>query len=105
MAASTLPSYLFQSQPHPHRPAILLPPSALLASELPLSICYKELKDYTASLAAQLGSFGPPQTTVSLSLTNSLEFVAAFLALAQNSFIAAPLNPGYTQDEAEFYLS
>ncbi|EFP88539.2 uncharacterized protein PGTG_14117, partial [Puccinia graminis f. sp. tritici CRL 75-36-700-3] len=105
MTTSTLPSYLFNSQPQAHRPAILLPPSALLASELPLSICYRELKDYTTRLATQLESFGPPQITVSLSLINSLEFVTSFLALAQNSFIAAPLNPGYTQDEAEFYLS
>jgi len=105
MTTSTLPSFLFQNQPQPHRPAVLLPPSALLASDLPLSICYKELKDHTTSLATHLQSFAPPQTTVSLSLINSIEFVTSFLALAQNSFIAAPLNPAYTQDEAEFYLS
>ncbi|PLW54771.1 hypothetical protein PCANC_03675 [Puccinia coronata f. sp. avenae] len=102
---TTLPSHLFHSQPQPHRPAVLLPPSALLASEASLSICYKELKDHSLSLATLLQTLGPPQTTVSLSLNNSIEFVTAFLALAQNSFIAAPLNPAYTQDEAEFYLS
>jgi acyl-CoA synthetase (AMP-forming)/AMP-acid ligase II len=120
---TTLPSHLFHSQPQPHRPAVLLPPSALLASEASLSICYKELKDHSLSLATLLQTLGPPQTTVSLSLNNSIEFVTAFLALAQNSFIgmslssshslpdfqiiltflnnpAAPLNPAYTQDEA-----
>ncbi|KAI9610049.1 hypothetical protein H4Q26_007043 [Puccinia striiformis f. sp. tritici PST-130] len=85
---STLPSILWTSTAH--RPSLILPPSSLLASETPLSITYNELKDHVDGLASKLERF---------------EFVVAFLALAQNSFIVAPLNPTYTLDEAEFYLS
>lgn len=105
MPSSSLPSYIFNSQPQIYRPAVLLPPSALLASDVVHSISYHELQHLTTSLAARLDAFGLPQTTISLSLINSIEFVLSFLALAQNSFIAAPLNPVYTQDEAEFYLT
>ncbi|KAH9471976.1 hypothetical protein Pst134EA_002604 [Puccinia striiformis f. sp. tritici] len=100
---STLPSILWTSTAH--RPSLILPPSSLLASETPLSITYNELKDHVDGLASKLERFGLPQISVSLSLVNSVEFVVAFLALAQNSFIVAPLNPTYTLDEAEFYLS
>ncbi|POW12652.1 hypothetical protein PSTT_04301 [Puccinia striiformis] len=95
---STLPSILWTSTAH--RPSLILPPSSLLASETPLSITYNELKDHVDGLASKLERFGLPQISVSLSLVNSVEFVVAFLALAQNSFIVAPLNPTYTLDEA-----
>ena len=45
------------------------------------------------------------QSVISIVLPNSPDFVAAFLATTGAAFIAAPLNPKYTSDEFQFYLS
>ncbi len=45
------------------------------------------------------------QSIISIVLPNSPHFVAAFLATTGAAFIAAPLNPKYTTDEFQFYLS
>ena len=41
---------------------------------------------------------------VSCALPNSYEIVVAFLATTWQRGIVAPLNPGYKQDEFEFYI-
>ena len=41
---------------------------------------------------------------VSSALPNSYELIVSFLATAWQRGIVAPLNPGYKQDEFEFYL-
>ena len=42
---------------------------------------------------------------VSISLPNSFEFVAVFLAVTWQRGIAAPLNPAYKEDEVSFYMN
>lgn len=42
---------------------------------------------------------------VALSFPNTIELVIMFLAVIRARAVAAPLNPAYTQDEFEFYLS
>ena len=42
---------------------------------------------------------------VSSSLPNSYELLVAFLATSWQRAIVAPLNPGYKQEEFEFYLA
>lgn len=71
----------------------------------PLIVSYKELAALVASFQIQLGHLGiTPQSAVSIALPNSLEFAVAFLATSGQRAIAAPLNPGYKQEEFEFYI-
>ncbi|KAI4095753.1 MAG: hypothetical protein LQ344_001470 [Seirophora lacunosa] len=55
-------------------------------------------------LASRGGAIGPG-TAVSISLPNSLEFAAAFLAITWQRAVAAPLNPAYKEEEVAFYLA
>ena len=45
-----------------------------------------------------------PGRAVSIALSNGLEFMVVFLAVARAGAIAAPLNPAYTADEFKFYM-
>ncbi|CAG8680452.1 17438_t:CDS:2 [Cetraspora pellucida] len=45
-----------------------------------------------------------PQEVISIVLPNSLEFTVSFLAITLLRNIAAPLNPGYTENEFKFYF-
>ena len=42
---------------------------------------------------------------VSITLSNGIEFMTVFLAVARAGFAAAPLNPKYTEDEFRFFLN
>ena len=57
-----------------------------------------------ARLAAGAHGLRPGQT-VALCFPNTVELVVVFLAVIRARGVAAPLNPAYTQDEFEFYLS
>nr|CAB3488725.1 unnamed protein product [Digitaria exilis] len=54
-------------------------------------------------LAADAGVL--PGHVVALSFPNTVELVIMFLAVIRARAVAAPLNPAYTQEEFEFYLS
>ncbi|CAL5029189.1 unnamed protein product [Urochloa decumbens] len=56
-----------------------------------------------ARLAADAGV--GPGSVVALSFPNTVELVILFLAVIRARAVAAPLNPAYTQEEFEFYLS
>ncbi|XP_062186302.1 oxalate--CoA ligase-like [Phragmites australis] len=56
-----------------------------------------------AQLAADAGVL--PGRVVALSFPNTIELVIMFLAVIRARAVAAPLNPAYTQEEFEFYLS
>uniref|UniRef100_A0A1D1ZJZ9 4-coumarate--CoA ligase n=1 Tax=Anthurium amnicola TaxID=1678845 RepID=A0A1D1ZJZ9_9ARAE len=56
--------------------------------------------------AAELASSGVrPGDVVALTFPNTVELVVVFLAVIRSRAVAAPLNPAYTQEEFEFYLS
>ncbi|KAL3524280.1 hypothetical protein ACH5RR_017114 [Cinchona calisaya] len=56
--------------------------------------------------ATRLVSAGvKPGDVIALTFPNSVEFVITFLAVIRARATAAPLNPAYTADEFEFYLS
>uniref|UniRef100_A0ACD5Z1W6 Uncharacterized protein n=1 Tax=Avena sativa TaxID=4498 RepID=A0ACD5Z1W6_AVESA len=57
-----------------------------------------------ARLAAGADGVRPGQT-VALCFPNTVELVVVFLAVIRARGVAAPLNPAYTQEEFEFYLS
>jgi oxalate---CoA ligase len=79
-------------------PAIIIP-------ETGLQLSYNDLKHHIQSLQASLAEIGiSPQSAVSISLINGLEFAISFLAVGAQGAIAAPLNPSYTQGEVEFYV-
>ncbi|WVZ87740.1 hypothetical protein U9M48_034333 [Paspalum notatum var. saurae] len=56
-----------------------------------------------ARLAADAGLL--PGHVVALCFPNTVELVIMFLAVIRARGVAAPLNPAYTQEEFEFYLS
>lgn len=56
-----------------------------------------------ARLAADAGVL--PGHVVALAFPNTVELVIMFLAVIRARAVAAPLNPAYTQEEFEFYLS
>lgn len=67
---------------------------------------YNKLNDYVGAFANALKTSGVQGgQVVSLSLVNSLEFVGAFLSTGWLRAVSAPLNPAYSQDEIEFYLT
>lgn len=71
-----------------------------------LSVSYQQLNSHVSSFQKTLARLGiAPQAAVSIALPNSYEFIVAFLAASWQRAIAAPLNPGYKQDEFEFYIN
>ena len=83
--------------------AITIPASG---SAPAIHLDYNKLADYVQAFAKALeGAQIQGGQVVSLSLINSLEFVGAFLATGWLRAVSAPLNPAYSQDEIEFYLT
>jgi oxalate---CoA ligase len=79
-------------------PAIIIP-------ETGLQLTYNDLKHHIQSLQASLAEIGiAPQSAVSISLINGLEFAISFLAVGAQGAIAATLNHSYKQSEVEFYV-
>lgn len=71
----------------------------------PLTVSYRQLNDEVARFQAKLAKLGVrPADAVSIALPNSYEFIVSFLAASWQRAIAAPLNPGYKQEEFEFYI-
>lgn len=71
-----------------------------------LDLTHARLRDLIDSAAAHLASCGVrPADVVALTFPNTVEFVIMFLAVIRARAVAAPLNPLYTQEEFEFYLS
>lgn len=82
------------------KPAIIVP-----GKPRALSISYQQLISHVSSFQKKLAHLGiAPQAAVSIALPNSYEFIVAFLAASWQRAIAAPLNPGYKQEEFEFYI-
>lgn len=66
---------------------------------------YDAFRALIQDVEQQLADLGlKPQDPVSISLPNSLEFAASFLAVTNAGLIAAPLNSAYRQSEFEFYI-
>jgi len=79
------------------RVAIILPESAV-------SVSYQQLRDQVTAMANALASLGIKKgDRVATSLPNGLPTIVSFLA-ASIAGTAAPLNPGYREDEVSFYL-
>lgn len=71
----------------------------------PVTITYQTLAKDATRLQQKLAGLGiTSKSAVSIVLPNSYEFVVAFLAVAWQRAIAAPLNPAYQQREFEFYI-
>lgn len=84
-------------------PAITVP--AASPSHAAIDLSYQQLYHHVQAFADALKQIDVKGgDVVSLSLSNSIEFVGAFLATGWIRAVSAPLNPAYSQDEIEFYL-
>src|SRR5215212_11677736 len=98
-----------QSNPTPRTLLDLLrsnPPAhaALVAPEQNIRISYGDLIDQVEAVAGQLAALGVRRgDRVASALPNGLANVVCFLAASQAG-TAAPLNPGYKEDEFRFFL-
>src|SRR5215467_6922367 len=78
--------------------------TAVIVPEQNLKISYSSLRHQVESLASALAAAGVHRgDRVASALPNGLPTIVAFLAAAQAG-TAAPLNPGYKEDEFKFYL-
>ncbi|TKY45194.1 Oxalate--CoA ligase [Spatholobus suberectus] len=69
-------------------------------------LTHSRLHQLADSAAARLLAAGiKPGDVVALTFPNTVEFVVMFLAIIRARATAAPLNPAYTAEEFEFYLS
>ena len=79
---------------------------ALLVPATDDVVTYTQLADAVLRIAGQLAGTGVgPGDVVALSARNGPPFVLAFLGIIAAGAAAAPLNPAYTADELDFYLS
>src|SRR5712671_6882389 len=77
--------------------AVVLPESGIRAS-------YQSLRDHVATMADALATLGIRRgDRVATVLPNGLPAIVSFIA-ASIAGTAAPLNPGYREDELFFYL-
>jgi oxalate---CoA ligase len=100
MAPPTLTALLkHAAAAFPSRRAVSVPGKAELS--------HSALDALVDAAAARLRSDGgvAPGSVVALAFPNTVELVVAFLAVVRARGVAAPLNPAYTQEEFEFYLS
>lgn len=75
------------------------------SGEKALDFTYEDLETHIRALQKALAELGIKyESAVSISLGNTYELVVAFLATTRQRAIAAPLHPGYKQDEFEFYV-
>jgi len=78
--------------------------TAILLPDPGIRITYQQLRDQVAEMANALASLGIGKgDRVATSLPNGLPSIVSFLA-ASVVGTAAPLNPGYREDEVSFYL-
>ncbi|KAL8662486.1 MAG: hypothetical protein Q9202_004631, partial [Teloschistes flavicans] len=82
--------------------------SAILVPHKPqaLTFTFDDLKAHVLDFQKNLARLGiAPRNAISIALPNSYEFIVAFLAIAAQRAVAAPLNPAYKQSEFEFYIN
>src|SRR3712207_2659332 len=78
--------------------------TAIILPEQNIRITYAQLRDQVAALAESLAAAGIRRgDRVGMALPNGLPTIVSFLA-ASEAGTAAPLNPGYKEDEFRFYL-
>src|ERR1700735_3879415 len=78
--------------------------TAIILPEAGIKITYQGLRDQVLEMADALASMGIQKgDRVATYLPNGLPTVVSFLA-ASIAGTAAPLNPGYREDEVSFYL-
>jgi acyl-CoA synthetase (AMP-forming)/AMP-acid ligase II len=78
--------------------------TAIIQPETGIRITYQQLRDQVAEMADALASLGIQKgDRVATYLPNGVPTVVSFLA-ASIAGTAAPLNPGYREDEVAFYL-
>src|ERR1700731_3542478 len=78
--------------------------TAVIQPETGIRMTYQQLRDQVAEMADALASLGIQKgDRVATYLPNGLPTVVSFLA-ASIAGTAAPLNPGYREDEVAFYL-
>ena len=78
--------------------------TAIALPEQHLKITYGELRDQVHAVAEQLAAAGVRRgDRIGIALPNGLPMIVSFLA-ASMAGTAAPLNPGYKEDEFRFYL-
>ena len=78
---------------------------ALYAPDTQLSLNYQQLRGTIDGLSEQLARLGLGRgDRIALALPNGPEAILMFLAAGLTA-TAAPLNPGYTEDEFRFYLA
>src|SRR3954452_13868962 len=77
---------------------------AIIIPEQQLKVSYGALRAQVQALAEQFAALGVRRgDRIGIALPNGLPVVVAFLA-ASVAGTAAPLNPGYKEDEFRFYL-
>ena len=68
-------------------------------------ITYPQLQRSIENFAEKLWQMGVKEgDIISIVLSNSIEFIVAFLAITWLKAIAAPLNPSYRKEEFDFYF-
>ncbi len=78
--------------------------TAIILPEAQIQVSYKQLHDQICEMANALASLGIRRgDRVATSLPNGLPAIVTFLA-ASVAGTAAPLNPGYREEEVSFYL-
>jgi len=95
---ATLTSVFAKNITSSAQPAIIIPEGPALD--------YYQLGNQVSEFKNILvGASITPGSTVSIILGNTLEFVIAFLGVTNSRGLAAPLNPGLSQQEFKFYFS
>jgi acyl-CoA synthetase (AMP-forming)/AMP-acid ligase II len=78
--------------------------TAVILPDLGIQVTYDQLREQVNTMADALSAMGiKPGDRVATVLPNGLPAIVSFLA-ASFAGTAAPLNPGYRQDEFSFYL-
>src|SRR5215469_10267311 len=78
--------------------------TAVLLPEAGINVSYKHLRDQVSQMADDLASLGIQKgDRVATILPNGLPTIVSFIA-ASIAGTAAPLNPGYREDEVNFFL-
>src|SRR5436190_9079379 len=78
--------------------------TAIILPEQNVRISYGELREQVKDIAEALAAIGVTRgDRVGMALPNGLPTIVCFLA-ASMAGTAAPLNPGYKEDEFRFYL-